>query len=261
MNDHWKRYVFLPDYQVPYHNKRITSLLCDFVGDYQPEQLFHVGDLIDMPSVSRWCKGTAGEFTDSLAADIAITKQLLDDIRNAYTGPFAVKRGNHDMRAEVYLKRYAPALAGMLRFEDLLDLGDLDIDYHRDMFDVAPGWVLAHGDEGSMSRTPGGTATALAARIGKSVVCGHTHKAALKAAVGGPQGYNGKIAPTLWGMEVGNAMDVKQAGYLRTGAALWQYGLGILYVKGSTVIPSLIPIAPNGLFIVEGQVYGEKRAA
>jgi hypothetical protein len=258
----WDRLVFLPDFQIPYHDKRTVRNLTEFVWNYQPDHLYHVGDLIDAPEPSRWNKGMAGEYAGTLQKGIDETVEVLSDIRSGYDGPFGVKRGNHDERVQTYIRKYAPALGPLRSLEvpELLRLDGLDIDWHPGLTDVAPGWVLAHGDEGSLNRIGGGTAASLAARIGKSVVCGHTHKAAIKSAVNAPQGYNGKQAPTLWGMEVGNAMDIRKAEYLKTGAANWQQAFGILYVKRGTrtVIPSLIHIDPSGVFNVEGQFYGAK---
>ncbi len=253
----WKTQVFLPDYQIPFHAPKIVNNLAAFVGDFQPDELFHVGDLIDCTTLSRWADGTALEYETTFPQDVEATKNVLLNIRDVYDGPFTVKRGNHDMRFDQYLARKAPALKGFRTIEDELAFASMDITYARGMIDVAPGWVLAHGDEGSLNRLAGGTAASLASRIGKSVVCGHTHKVALKPAPNAPQGYNGKLAPTLWGMEVGNAMNVAKASYLKTGAAGWQHGLGILRIKGNTVIPQVVPITPKGVFIVDGQVYGE----
>jgi hypothetical protein len=57
-------------------------------------------------------------------------------------------------------------------------------------------------------------------------------------------------------MEVGNLMDYRKAKYIKGGLFTWQQGFGILYVDGRTVIPSVIPIARDGSFIVEGKVWG-----
>lgn len=250
----FKTKLFLPDTQVPLHDKRTVDLLIDVIDMIQPDELFHVGDFVDMTQVGRWVKGRKTEFDGRLLDDLAVGRDILSRIRDVYDGPMTIKRGNHDMRAEVYLKSNAPALDGALSYEGLLGLDELEISYERGLLDVAPGWVMAHGDEGSLNRTPGGTAAGLATRIGKSVVCGHTHKAALKAAPNGPQGYNGKPAKTLWGMEVGNAMDIRKADYLKTGGALWQQAFGVLYVKGSLVIPQLVVI-DNHSCVFEGMVF------
>jgi hypothetical protein len=56
----------------------------------------------------------------------------------------------------------------------------------------------------------------------------------------------------MFGMEVGNLMDMRQAKYTKTHN--WQQGFGILYVDGNKVTPSPIPIDKRS-FVVEGKRY------
>jgi hypothetical protein len=60
-----------------------------------------------------------------------------------------------------------------LTVESLLEFEQLGITYHRRPYELAPEWLLVHGDEGGMSQEPGRTALRLANKFGKSVVCGH----------------------------------------------------------------------------------------
>jgi hypothetical protein len=62
----------------------------------------------------------------------------------------------------------------------------------------------------------------------------------------------------LHGVEVGNLMDFKQAGYTK-GTANWQQCFAIMYVHGKNVQVDLIYIEKNGTFIVQGKVYGRVR--
>ena len=101
--------------------------------------------------------------------------------------------------------------------------------------------------------TAGATALGLAKRAGKSVVCGHTHRAGLTHWT---QSYFGGTPKTVWGLETGCLMDFKFAKYIKGGLFTWQQGFGILYVDGKTVVPSVIPIQRDGTFIVEGKVWG-----
>jgi hypothetical protein len=56
-------------------------------------------------------------------------------------------------------------------------------------------------------------------------------------------------------VEVGHMMDLKKAGYLKSGGANWQSGFGILYKNDKNIItPSIVPINRKS-FIVEGQQY------
>jgi hypothetical protein len=97
---------------------------------------------------------------------------------------------------------------------------------------------MAHGDEGRAIQVPGSTAMSLAKKLGKSVVCGHTHKLGLQHETTGLYGKN----RTQFGLEVGHLMDIKQASYLTTGVANWQQGIGILVEKNRKVTPYAVPI-------------------
>jgi hypothetical protein len=47
---------------------------------------------------------------------------------------------------------------------------------------------------------------------------------------------------TLFGLEVGHMMDMKQADYLSAGTANWQHGIGILVQTNTKVTPYAVPI-------------------
>jgi len=97
---------------------------------------------------------------------------------------------------------------------------------------------MAHGDEGRAIQVPGSTAMSLAKKLGKSVVCGHTHKLGLQHETTGLYGKT----QTLFGMEVGHLMDIRQASYLTSGIANWQQGIGMLVEHNRKVTPYTIPI-------------------
>lgn len=249
-----KRIVVISDLQIPYHDRKFTAALQEFVEDYQPDELFCVGDELDAPEPSRWTKGTAGEFAGTLQKGIDLTHQVMGGFREALGDkPFHVQRSNHTDRIENYVDRYAPALSSLrdLEYQTLLGYDTLDIKYHESIYNFAPGWAMAHGDEGSLSRIAGSTALSLARRTGLSIVCGHTHRLGIQHE---NTAVNGKVTGRLFGMEVGHMMELSKAGYLKSGGANWQAGFGILYVDGKTVTPSLVPMINNS-FIVEGAKY------
>lgn len=251
-----KRIVVLSDLQIPYHNRKATDNVLEFVKDYRPDELACVGDEVDYIEPAHWSKGSAAEYAPTLQRTVDLTRKVMGDFREAVgiDRPFHVMRSNHGDRLEKYINRYAPALRSLkaLKNEALLGYDELEITYHRRLYDIAPGWVLAHGDEGSMSRYAGGTAINLAKKIGKSVVCGHTHRAGI---VPHSTGYNGRVK-TLYGFEVGNLMAMSGAAYLKTGAADWQPAIGILHVDGQRVTPELVFISSAGSFSVNGKRYG-----
>lgn len=249
-----KRIVVLSDMQIPYNDKRATRAVMNFVADYEPDELFCVGDEADSPEPSRWNKGLAGEFEGTLQKGLDETTKIMSGFKEALGDkPFHTMRSNHGDRIQNYVTRFAPALASLrdLEYSKLLRYRENEITYHNKFYQFAPGWILAHGDEGRANKQPGGTALTLAKQIGSSVVCGHTHKQGIQHE---HTGFGGVINHRLYGVEVGHLMDLAQAHYLGQTGANWQQGFTILYQRRGNVTPVNVPI--NGRsFVVEGKVY------
>jgi hypothetical protein len=249
-----KTIVVIPDMQIPYHDPRAVKAVMNFVKDYQPDELFCVGDEADSPEPSRWNKGLAGEFEGTLQKGLDKTTEVMVGFKQALGDkPFHTMRSNHGDRIQNYVSRYAPALASLrdLEYSKLLRYKENQITYHNHFYNFAPGWILAHGDEGRANKATGGTALALAKQIGSSVVCGHTHKAGIQHE---HSGWGGKINHRLYGVEVGHLMDLAQASYLGQTGANWQQAFTILYQRRGNITPVVVPI--NGRsFTVEGKVY------
>jgi len=247
------RILVLPDSQFGSEDRRLHRQFIAFISTYQPDRIVHVGDFLDCKAPARWSRDTAEEFAHTLQEEIDRGRAFLHGVRQVFSGPVDIKSGNHDERIEVYLRTKAPALQSLrsLRIEALLGLDQYNVGWHRQPFDVAPGWLICHGHEGSLSRYAGGTAIGLARKLGKSVVTGHTHRAGI---ISESYGLPGNMK-TITGMEVGHAMDMKKAAYLNAGAN-WQTAFGLLYVDGHRVTPTLVPVHKDGSFTVEGEVFG-----
>lgn len=249
-----KKYVVISDTQHPFHDQRALDAVCNFIADWQPDVLLHVGDEVDSPEPSKWNRGMAGEYAGTLQKGIDSAVQGLAQLRDALgpDKPIHLSRSNHSARLETYVRKYAPALAPLrsLFLENLMAHEALGITFHRSLYEFHPGWVLAHGDEGSLSRVPGGTALGLARQLGKSVICGHTHRLGIQHETRGMLG----TTKTLWGMEVGNLMDMRKASYLKTGAANWVQGFATLQVDGKDVHPVLHQVI-RGKTLAYGKAY------
>jgi hypothetical protein len=242
--------VCVSDLQVPYHDKRAVANLAKFIKAFKPDEVVSVGDEMDMQTISKWAKGTPLEFERSIGRDRDETTRILESLQVKH-----MIRSNHTDRLFNTVMMRAPGLLGLpeLNIENFLRLDDIGTTYHRNPYQLAPGWILLHGDEGSMNPTGGMTALGLAKKAGMSVVCGHTHRMGLTHYT---QSYMGGKPKTVWGMEVGNLMSYKEAKYIKAGLFSWQQGFGILYVDGNTVTPHLIPIQKDGSFVVNGKVWG-----
>ncbi len=241
-----KTIVIVPDLQVPYHDKRGVDTLAKFIAAIKPT-VVSAGDEMDMQTISKWSKGTPLEYERSIGRDRDETVRVLEQLQVKH-----VIRSNHTDRLFNTVMTRAPGLLGLpeLDLPQFLRFDLLGITYHRTPYELAPNWLLMHGDEGNISQNAGQTALNLARRTGKSVVCGHTHRAGLSHFT---ESYAGKSQRTLWGLEVGNLMAMKKASYLKGGIGNWQQAFGMLHIEGKHVTPSLIPINNDGSFNALGK--------
>lgn len=250
-----KNVIVLPDMQIPLCDWKAIGAVQQFVSDYQPDELYCVGDEADQFEISRWDKGTALEYAGTYQKNLDATHDVMAAFAAAANNvPFHVMRSNHgETRIKSYLKKWAPALDSLreVQYERLLRYDEIGITYHNRIWEFSKGWALAHGDEGSLIPTAGGTAMALAKRIGLSVVCGHTHRAGMQHS---HQGYGGKVTAPLYGIETGHLMNMAKASYLPSGHGNWQQAFTILNIHKNVVHPQIVMIQ-NKSFIVDGTKY------
>lgn len=241
--------VCVSDLQVPYHDRKAVSALSRFIKSYKPDEVVSVGDEMDMQTISKWSKGTDLEHEKSIGKDRDETYRVLESLKIKH-----IIRSNHTDRLYNTIKMRAPGLAGLpeLELKNFLKLDNLGIKYHEKPYELAPNWLLLHGDEGNVQPTAGATALGLAKRAGMSVVCGHTHRMGLTHYT---QSYFGGNPKTVWGMEVGCLMDFKFAKYVKGGLFTWHKGFGVLYVDGNKVMPHLVPVNMDGSFVFDGKVW------
>ncbi len=140
-----KNIVCISDLQVPYHDVEATKAVAKFIQWYQPETVVSCGDEMDMQTISKWSKGTELEFERSIGRDRDLTRQVLYDLTVEH-----MVRSNHTDRLFTTVAMRAPGLLGLpeLQLENFLGLDELEIKYHKDPYELAPGWLLMHGDEG-----------------------------------------------------------------------------------------------------------------
>jgi len=248
------KWLVVPDLQVPDHDPKAIDLMLTVAADVGVTGILIVGDELDSPQVSRWNKGLANEYSRTLQKDIDKCVDVLRKIVSAVKDdqPVHLMRSNHGTRVRTYVRKYAPGLDGLrsLEYENLLQFSELGITYHEQVFEFAQNWVLAHGDEGSLSRIAGSTALGLARKYGKSVVCGHTHRLGMGH---DNNAMNGKVTRHLFGMEVGHMMSLSKAAYTG-GSANWNQGFALIDDIDNVVTPHLIPIIHRKA-IVGGKVY------
>ena len=244
-----KKIVVISDLQVPYHDERAVRNVASFIRRFKPDQVITIGDEIDLPQISRWTEGTPGWFEQSLGSDRDATVEILWDLQVT-----DMIRSNHTDRLYNVIMKKIPAFLALpeLKFEKFMKLDELGIKFHRKPLEFAPDWIAIHGDEGSVKPTPGLTALDAARKHGKSVVCGHTHRAGQSAFTEASGGVLGRV---LRGVEVGNLMDFKKAGYMK-GTGNWQQAFAVFYVDKKAVTNTIVHIEKDGSFVFEGKRYG-----
>ena len=226
-------YIVVSDIQHPYEDRAALEVVLTAIAGGTWDGVLIVGDELDAPQAAKFSKGYAAEFAGTLQRDIDGCHAVLAEIVEAANGSDVVlMRSNHTQRIETYLNRYAPALASLrsLDYPTLLGLEELGIAWKNAPYKFTSdggGWILAHGDEGSLISSAGGTALNIAKRFNTSVVCGHSHRLGLQHH---HAAYGGRVTKRIWGFETGHVMSMKKAGYLRRsgGGANWQQGYGLI---------------------------------
>ena len=244
-----KKIVVISDLQVPYHDERAVRNVASFIKRFKPDQVITIGDEIDLPQISRWTENSPGWYEQTLGSDRDATVEILWDLQVT-----DMIRSNHTDRLYNVIMKKIPAFLALpeLKFEKFMKLDELGIKFHRKPLEFAPDWIAIHGDEGSVKPTPGLTALDAARKNGKNVVCGHTHRAGQSAFTEASGGVLGRI---LRGVEVGNLMDFKKAGYMK-GTGNWQQAFAVFYVDKKTVTNTIVHIEKDGSFVFEGKRYG-----
>lgn len=233
--------------QVPFHSPQMFKAFLRFISEHQPDDVIIIGDFIDCPAPARWNRGTAAEYAGDLQGELNVARGMLTRLREAHSGYIGYHIGNHESRINVYARTKAPAFADLdcLEVSSLLDFKGFDIEQRQPIHSLGPktGWVSSHGDLGSLSKYSGGTAMALSRRLGKSVVCGHTHRLGILN-----ESFGVRAGSTLTGMESGHMMDVGKADYIKHGSPNWQAGWAILEVADSgRVWPGIVGVSPGGV--------------
>lgn len=252
-----KTTFILSDTQYPYHDKLMLKKMVKVVKDLQPDHIFSIGDLIDFPQISRWTKGSAGEYVDTLQEHIdGARTSVLEPLREAApAAKFSWLEANHEVRIKDFVGKYAYPLTSLraLSMENLFNLDELNIQYVKGPVNIGTNVYALHGHE------PGGYVSNIAAwdaklakRYGsdKSYVMGHSHQPGISTRA---YGFNGKVSPRFT-MNVGSIMNPSKVDYVRDGAVSWVQSFALLHDDGKRVYPELILANDRG-FMLNGKRY------
>lgn len=244
--------VLCSDHQVPYHDKTLHKLFCQTLADNPPDILVVLGDLIDLPSISRFADNP--DQITTVEENLSATYNVLADYR-ANAGSAAqifYLPGNHEERLSKYIIKNAPALWGTLTLPSLLKLEKLEIQWVSNSFGDWPhaqlqltksltathGWIVR--------KNSGASALTTLEHLARSVIMGHTHRMGMVFRT--QHGSNGKVSVHT-GVEIGTMCNI--VGGL--GYAIepnWQNGFCTLtiYRDGTFSTPRLISYIRGRLY-------------
>lgn len=247
-----KTTLILPDIQYPYHDALMLKKVIGVAKELQPDAILQIGDAIDLPQVSQWSKGNAGEFAETLQKDIdGFRRDFLVPIRNAVPDAEIVwLEGNHDLRIRDFIKRYAFPLTTLTALEvpKLFKLDELSVSYVNGPVRVGTNTYALHGHESSgYASTPSAWDLKFQKRYGsdKNFLFGHTHQPFILHRA---FGYEGKVSPRFT-MNVGSVMDPVKATYVKDGSVSWVMSFAILRDDGKRVYPELITAVDRGFYL------------
>lgn len=188
------------DPQIPFHDEALHQLSCRFAHDNQVDGWVDLGDLLDLPSLSKHRQKP--EFHATLQETIDTGGRILAE-RASAAPPYATLRrigGNHDVRLRNWLLDHAPQLWGIRRAQigpaEHLSVLDLDYllhsqelgwqsvtsphgEYPFTSIEIAPNLIGIHGT--SVRPGAGNSVRAELDKRDHSIIQGHVNKLAVYA--------------------------------------------------------------------------------
>ena len=248
--------LVISDMQCDLQDDDFLGRVLNLAKDLEPDKVIWIGDESDATTIGRWVQGGPEEAEGNLQEQIDVTHAWMKKFREA------TPNATHDMCYSNHLARFSqsiktrlPAFRKLraLEIENLFHLDELEITYRREIFEVFPDVIAGHGHQwGLTSANQYIKGTAVAAKTGKSVVAGHTHRPLLTSAT---TGYNFNMTPRFY-MNVGCSMKLNRAEYITSTSPEWGHGVGVLTWNRTIdrTTPELL-IAQGGRFYYRGTCY------
>lgn len=158
------------------HDERAVAVVLEVARRYQPEKIVILGDLLDLPALSRW--EVEPKHRHQTLTAIKAAHNFLKKLRVAcQNSKITLLEGNHERRLRDYLSKNAPELLWATNVPDLLGLSVLGIEYvgpYGTRFPLEKGVFATHGH--LIGRKGGESAAKMLGEYHLSTVFGHTHR-------------------------------------------------------------------------------------
>lgn len=244
--DTLKKYLFVPDAHIPYHNERSWAVMMNAAADLQPYGINIIGDFADFYAVSDHLKDPRRMAKFDWEIEQVNTKLTELDALGAEDKRYEL--GNHEDRMERYLMGKAPELYSMLKVEELLHLEERGWSFTPYKQHDQIGKVYVTHDVGASGRN---SVQVALDTFNHSVVTGHSHRFAY-IVENDATGQTPRVSA-----QFGWLGDTEEVNYMSRAKArkYWPQGFGYGYLDKDGVL-YLVPVPiVDGKAVVEGKLY------
>jgi len=158
------------------HDERAVRVMLEVARMFQPNQIVILGDMLDLPALSRW--ETQPMHKHQTLTAIKAAHEWLRQLRAACPDARIMYiEGNHERRISDYLSKNAPELLWAVNVAGLLGLDTLNIEYigpYGMRVALAPRIFATHGH--LIGRKGGESSAKMLGEYHMSTVFGHTHR-------------------------------------------------------------------------------------
>ena len=169
--------IVISDLHIPFEDKKAVKLVLKFIKDFQPDNIFLNGDIMDCYSLSTFIKHQDISFNNELRQ----VREFFTSLRLVSPKSKAVWiQGNHEYRFSKHLIERSRNLFSVedISLEKLTKLDEFGIEYvknsNADTFYKYGNLLIGHFDR--VSKGSCATAKSLVADKGTSLIQGHVHR-------------------------------------------------------------------------------------
>ena len=213
------------------HDEKAVAVVLEVAKRYQPEQIVILGDLLDLPALSRW--DVEPKHRHQTLTAIKAAHVFLKKLRASCPGTkIFLLEGNHERRLRDYLAKNAPELLGVTSVPELLGLNVLDITYvgpYGMRFPVGDKVFATHGH--LIGRKGGESAAKMLGEYHLSTIFGHTHRLELAYHTHYDERNEGRVVFSM-GCGTLAKLDGSVPGSQHPN---WQQGFGVLWEQAPAI--------------------------
>jgi len=235
--------IVISDLHIPFEDRRAVDLVLRFMKEFQPDNIFLNGDIMDCYSLSTFIKHQDISFDDELKQ----IRKFFTKLRSISPKAKIIWiQGNHEYRFSKHLLERSRNLFSVedVSLEKLTKTEEFGIEFikssNSDAFYKYGDLLIGHFNR--VSKHSGATARSLVTDKGVSLIQGHVHRVGTYI----KRHANGEF---LCGYEGGCLCKLEQE-YANTPD--WAHGTCVTYKKGNKVDVVQIPIIDYKLY------YGKK---